>query len=126
MITPCFVDLSPHFGRELCSVSDVKSFFVQSHFHQSLNLNVIFHFVQLAKDFLATFACHILGQIKNGVFFDFHLEDPSVLVIPEQSDVIYKILNEQFGTFLGCVALGHCFNFNYVVVEESKFFFCTV
>ena len=49
-----------------------------------------------------------------------------MLIIPEQSDIIYEILDEQFRTLLGCVVLGHCFHFNYVVVEESKFFFCTV
>ena len=94
-VTPSLVDFCSHLGRELRCVCNVESFLVEAHLHECLDLNVVFHLVQLAQHFLSPIPDDVLSQVEDTFFLDFDLKDFVVFVVPEESNVVYKVLDEE-------------------------------
>jgi hypothetical protein len=88
-------DLALDLPREVGILCNGQGFLVLILLHQVVNLDIVFHFVQLDQFSLEPSIDHILRQIVNGVVL--HLEAPMQDVAisggPKQRDFVFEVIN---------------------------------
>lgn len=116
VVSVFFVDLRNDFLGEVCSEGDLLGFNMKVLLHQRVDFDIVFHFIELAKNFLCSLSTDILSQIVNRIIFNLNFKNLAVRGGPVDGNSVGEVVNDELGACR--VAFDDGFNFNHVVVEK--------